>query len=137
MRRASYFLAGIILLQVVVAAEAERRLWLYFPDGDVPGWLVLLGYCYWPAVVGLLYLWCRADAKDRRVAMPPSTFVWVPLLFPVGIPYYYFRTYPARSATFHIGLAGIFTALCATALWLGHALAHEYYATWRNLPRAK
>ena len=115
MRRASFYLTGIIALQVVFAAEIEVRFWLYFPDVDVPGWDVPFGYCYWPAVVGLLYLWCRADAKDRRVALPLSTFVWVPLLFPLGVPYYYFRTYPARSAILHIGLSGIFIAICVTA----------------------
>jgi hypothetical protein len=137
MRRANFFLAGIVALQFGFAAEAEYEFWHYVPDGDVPEWLRFLGYCYCPAVVGLLYLWCRADAQGRRVRISVITSVLVPLLFPVSIPYYYLRTYPARSAFLHIGLAGAFIALCVAAFWLGHTLAFDYYAIWTNHPRTR
>ena len=112
--------------------------WKYFPDeGDNPNWLEWINHSYWIVVVGLLYFWCRADAEDRGVKIPVAISILEPLLFPVGVPSYYFRTYPARSAFLHIGMAGIFIALCVAAIWLGHTLAYDYYAIWTNHPRMK
>jgi hypothetical protein len=132
MRRASFILVGIVALQFCIAALAERQFWRYFPDGDIPKWVELLGPCNWVAIVGLLYLWCRADAKDRRVTIPVATSILVPLLFPIGVPYYYLRTYPARTAFQHIGMAVVFIACCIGVAWLGQKLVFDYIFIWTN-----
>ena len=138
MRRASFFLVGIIAAQFGFAAFGEMQYWKYFPDdGDNPNWLEWINHSDWIVVLGLLYFWCRGDAKDRRVTIPVAISILVPLLFPVGVPYYYFRTYPARSALLHIGFAILFLTACVGAFWLGHRLAFDYYAIWTNHPRTK
>jgi hypothetical protein len=137
LRRASLFLVGIIAVQFGFAAMDEAQHWLYFPDGDIPTWQQLLGHCYWVAVVGLLYLWCREDAKDRVVTPPFAISILVPVLFPIGVPYYYWPTYPSRSAFLHVGLAVLFLAACAAAFWLGRRLVFDYYAIWTNHPHTR
>jgi hypothetical protein len=139
MRRANLFLAGIIAQQFGFAALAEAQFWHYFPDGDIPEWVQVISkwYWYWVVLVALLYFWCKADAKDRQVVIPVTTSVLVPLLFPIGIPYYFLRTYSTRPAILHIGWAVIFVASCVAAFWLGHMLTFDYYAIWTNHPRTK
>jgi hypothetical protein len=135
MRRSSFFLAGIMMCQFGFAALGEVRYWLWFPEGDIPKWYQVAMKCYWLSVVGLLYFWCRADAKGRQLAITVTTSILVPLLFPIGVPFYYLRTYPTRSALIHIGLAVIFVALCVAAFWLGRTLMFDYYAIWTNHPK--
>jgi hypothetical protein len=135
MRRASFFLVGIVASQFGIAALARRQYWRYFPEGDAPKWVEFLGPCHWVAVVGLLYLWCKADAKDRRVRIPVATSILVPLFFPIGVPYYYLRTYPTRTAFQHIGMAVVFTACCIGAILLGQKLVEDYIFIWTNHQR--
>jgi hypothetical protein len=79
MRCASYFLVGIIALQVGFAAFGEMQYWKYFPDeGDNPNWLEWINRSYWIVVVGLLYFWCRADAKNRGVTIHVAISILVP-----------------------------------------------------------
>jgi hypothetical protein len=84
--------------------------------------------------VAWLYVWLKSDAGDRRIPLSLGTSMLVPLLFPIGIPYYYFRTYTTRTAILRIGLATLFAAACIAAVWLGSTLAFNYYAIWTNQP---
>jgi hypothetical protein len=124
--RTGVFLGGILGLQFGVGAFAVAERWLYFPDGDVPISAGAVNVIYWIGIVGLLYGWCRADAKCRQLAIPAIEFLLVPLLFPVGIPYYYLHTYPLRAALLHIGGAAVFVLSCVAAFWLGLTLPRSY-----------
>jgi hypothetical protein len=124
MRRARIYLAGILILHIGYIALHEVRYWNNFPDGDmdkVPG-----PAAYWVPLLILLYLWCRADAKDRNVDFPLLSSVLVPLFFPIGVPYYFLRTYDLRRAVLHIGLAAIFAAACFAVAKLTFMLAFYY-----------
>jgi hypothetical protein len=109
-RRAHIYLAAILFLHIGYTAFYEVRFESNFPDGDinrVPG-----PATYWVPLLIFLYLWCKADAKDRHVDLPFFQSVLVPLLFPVGVPYYFVRTYGHRRGLLRIGLAVIFAAAC-------------------------
>src|SRR5215831_3514970 len=100
MRHAHVYLIAILLLHIVVAVLYEAYFWLYVPDGiglAEAAWM-RSPTIYWAGLVVLLYIWCRVDAKDRRVTLPPGAVILVPLLFPIGVPYYYWRTYARRAA---------------------------------------
>src|SRR5687767_3107743 len=120
MRRSHIFLALIVVLHAVWAARKQAEIWLYWPDGDLSKLLSSVFYCV-PLLI-LLYMWCKADSGERRIDLPTWASLVVPATFPVGIPYYYFRTYPLRSALVHIGLAAFFGVICAAAMWLGDRL---------------
>ncbi len=110
MKRAHIYLASILLLHVGYITLYEVQFWNNFPDGDwdkVPG-----PATYWLPLLMLLHLWCKADAKDRHVDLQFFPSVLVALLFPIGVPYYFLRTYPRRLALLHIGLAVMFAAAC-------------------------
>src|SRR3954452_7262236 len=95
-RHQHVYLAAILLLQIGYAIFCQVQFWNTFPDGDMNQ--VPDGTGYWIAWVIFLYLWCRADAKVRQVGLPLVASVLVPLFFPLGVPYYFLRTYPRRSA---------------------------------------
>ena len=137
MRSASLFLAGIIAWQFGFAALSEAQHWLYFPDASIPLGLQIISKCYWLGIVGFIYCWCRADAKSRHLVIPVATSLFVPLLFPLGVPYYYLHTYPTRRAFAHIGMFLIFVASCVVVLWAGHMVAFDYYAIWTNHPASR
>jgi hypothetical protein len=130
MRRSHVYLALIVLLHVAWAARKQAETWLYWPDGDMSKMLGS-GFYLAPLLV-LIYMWRRSDSKEREVRLSLVPSVLVPALFPVGIPYYFFRTYSLRPALAHVGLAVLFAAICFAALWLGDRLSFNYYAVWTN-----
>jgi F0F1-type ATP synthase assembly protein I len=124
MRRAHIYLASILLLHIGYVLLYAVQFWSNVPDGDmdkVPG-----PATYWIPLLILLYFWCKADAKDRHVNLPLLPSVLVPLLFPIGVPYYFLRTYARRRALLHIGLAVIFAAACLAVAKLTYMLAFYY-----------
>ena len=124
MRRAHIYLISILLLHIGYAVLYQVQFSNNFPDGDmdkVPG-----PATYWIPLLILLYLWCAADAKDRHVDLPVLRSVLVPLLFPIGVPYYFLRTYARRRALLHIGLAVIFAAACLAVAKVTSMLAFYY-----------
>jgi len=84
------------------------------------------GTGYWISWVIFVYLWCRADAKDRQVGLPLLASVLVPLLFPLGVPYYFLRTYPRRRAWLHIGMALLFAVACVAVARITAGIAFYY-----------
>ena len=58
----------------------------------------------------LLFSWCKADAAHRHIVPPPAAALLVGIFALVGIPYYFFRAFPA-------GRAAIYSA-CAFAIFL-------------------
>lgn len=131
MRHAHLYLAAILLLHAGVAALDEAYFWLYIPDGEglVEAAWMRSPAIYWVPLIVLLSVWCRVDAKNRRVKPPLGAVLVVPLLFPIGVPYYYWRTYPRHAAFVHIGLFVIFAAACVAALWIGRRIAFQYFLT--------
>jgi hypothetical protein len=62
----------------------------------------------------LLFAWCKADAASRSIRPPRGAPILVALVAPIGVPYYFFRTRPGRTALRDIGKAVIFFGiLCA------------------------
>ena len=123
-RHQHVYLAAILLLQIGYAIFYQVQFWNTFPDGDMNQ--VPDGTGYWIAWVIFLYLWCRADAKDRQVGLPLLASVLVPLFFPLGVPYYFLRTYPRRSAWLHIGLALLFAVACVAVGRITARIAFYY-----------
>jgi hypothetical protein len=140
MKRAHICLVAIVALHIVYPALWAARFWLYplgevldggeAPVADVPVGIRLIDIrSYWLALLVLLFLWCRADATDRRIQIPSAVSVLVSLLFPIGVPYYFFRTYPLNRALVHIGWAVAFVVICiGTTLLLGMP-ALRYFET--------
>ena len=118
------YLAAILLLQIGYAIYYQVRFWNNFPDGDMDP--VPDGTGYWIGLVILLYLWCRADAKVRQVNLSFLLSVLVPLLFPVGGPYYFLRAYSRRRAWLHIGLAILFAIGCVSVATMTGQVAFYY-----------
>ena len=40
--------------------------------------------------------WVKADAAERRVKIPSGAALLVPFVSVIGIPYFFFRTYPIK-----------------------------------------
>jgi hypothetical protein len=118
------YLAAIVLLHIGYAIFYQVRFWNNFPDGDMNQ--VPDGTGYLIALVILLYLWFRADARYRKVDPPLILSVLVPLLFPVGVPYYFLRTYSRRRALLHIGLAVAFALACLSVANITGLMAFYY-----------
>jgi hypothetical protein len=119
-RRAHIYLASILVLHIGYIVLYAVQFWSNLPDEDmdkVPGPVT-----YWAPLLILLYLWCKADAKDRHVDLPFFHALLVSLLFPIGVPYYFLRTYSRRRALLHIGLAVIFAGACLAAAKLSYML---------------
>jgi hypothetical protein len=75
----------------------------------------------------LIYMWCRAEALERRVVVPSGYTMFASIFAPLGIPVYFLRTRkPVKSAlvsivksfSFYIG-AFLLLAVIETAI---HAL---------------
>jgi hypothetical protein len=130
MRRSYVYLALIVVLHVAWAAQKQAEAWLSWPDGDMSR--MLGSSFYFAPLLVLIHMWRRSDSKERDVSLSLVPAVLVPAIFPVGIPYYFFRTYPFRPALAHFGLAVLFAAICFAALWLGDILVFNYYAVWTN-----
>jgi len=50
----------------------------------------------------LAALWCKFDAKDRKVTLPTWNVVLIVFLAIVGLPTYFFRTMSLRTATLRL-----------------------------------
>lgn len=137
MKRSHIFLVGILFLFFGVGVLGVMEFWHYL---DLPPstWYQVIAnpVVFWMCLMGLLYSWIKADANDRSIPLSLGTSILVPLLFPIGIPYYYLRTYATRSALLHIGLAVLFVGACIATARLGAELTFEYYAVWTN-PRTQ
>ena len=59
----------------------------------------LVAMVMWFSLAMLLFMWCKADISERNIEGPAGATVLVGLLAPVGVPYYFFRALPRRSAT--------------------------------------
>ncbi len=46
----------------------------------------------------LLFVWCKAHAESRSIQPPAGAPLLVGLVAVIGVPYYFFRTMPWRSA---------------------------------------
>ena len=129
MRRAHIYLLAILLLHAGVAAVDEAYWWLYAPDGEgiaEAAWMIS-PVIYWVPLVVLLFVWCIVDARNRHVKRPLGAAILVALVFPVGVPYYYWRTYARRAAVVHIGLFVIFAVACFATLRFARMIAGFYF----------
>jgi len=60
----------------------------------------------------LLFSWCKADAHLRGINPPRGAPMLVGLFAIIGVPYYYFRTRPWRTALWHcVKAAGFILAI--------------------------
>lgn len=129
MKHSDVYLVAIALLHACVTALDESYFWLHAPDGaglETAGWM-RSPFLYWVPLVVLLCVWCLVNARSRAVRMPFWKALLVALLFPIGVPYYYWTTYPRASAIAHLGLFASFLGICFAALWGGRKLAHYYF----------
>ncbi len=78
----------------------------------------------------LAALWCKLDAKDRRVTLPPWNVVLIVLLVFVGLPTYFFRTMSFRAAALRSLKAGGFFLLILVLA----AVCSEIVSTFTNRP---
>jgi hypothetical protein len=131
-KRAHFFLIAILLHQFVVAALYEAYVWIYFPGAGGRGEWMKSPIIYWVPLLGFLFLWLKADVNERRIGLSPWASITVPVFFPIGVPYYFLRTYPLRAAASRIGLAFVFAAICVVAIRLGSLFVHNYFAVWTN-----
>ena len=69
-------------------------------------------------LAGLLFAWCKADAASRGVRPPAGAPLLVALFALIGVPYYFFRTRPWRTALLDTGRALGFLAI-TYALYYG------------------
>ncbi|MGO4223676.1 hypothetical protein AB4Y64_17715 [Lysobacter sp. TAF61] len=75
----------------------------------------------------LLFAWCKAHASERGVPAPTGAPLLVALLAPVGLPYYFFRSFTWRRAS--VGLAKallVFMGCCVLyvgGMYVGSRLA--------------
>ena len=124
------YLVLIVVLCFGWGARKHAEMWLIWPDGDFR-MEAGLAYFFGPLAL-LLFLWCRADAKARRVKLSFAESIMIPLLFPIGVPYYFFRSHDVRPAFVHVALAVAFAGVCIGAMWLGARTMFQYYAVWAN-----
>src|SRR6478735_7684478 len=132
MRRAHLYLIAILVHHLVAAILYETYFWCCFPDGGGRGEWLTSPATYWVPLLILLYLWLRADLKDRNIGLPTWTSVLAPIFFPLGVPYYFLRTYPLRAGASRIALAILFVGVCVCISLLGFRLTFKYYAVWTN-----
>ena len=78
----SFFVAGLVEPFVAVAGEPLSA-------GAVVHSFVIAVLCY---------SWCQADASVRGITLPSGSALIAGLLPPVGVPLYFFRSRPWRTA---------------------------------------
>ena len=127
MKRGHTYLAAIVVLTIGYVVLHQVRFWQAFPDRSFER--IPAPALYWIPLLILLYLWCRSDAKERRIDLPIATSILVPLFFPIGIPYYFFHTYDTRRALLRIASAAIFSIGCIIAAMLASRLTENYMLT--------
>ena len=132
MKHGHLYLCAIILLHAICTALSQAWFWNYAPDGGPGGDWMISPAIYWIPLFCLIFIWCRVDSNQRKVRLPFGGSMLVTLLFPIGVPYYFFRTYSRRLALIRTGQFFVFVAACVAALWLGNELTHRYYAVWTN-----
>ena len=75
----------------------------------------------------LLFAWCKEHATARGIKPPTGAAVLCALIAPIGLPYYFFRSYPWRRALRSLGKALLILLLCiflyAGGLYVGSLLA--------------
>ena len=71
----------------------------------------------------LLYLWCKTDARNRGIEVPPGASLLVGMLSPIGVPYYYFRILSVRNALLHLIFAACYLEFLNVSVTLGWNLA--------------
>ena len=131
MRHAHLYLIAIVLLHIAGTAIHEAYFWLYAPDGQElsqAAWMIS-PLKYWIPLLPLVCVWCLVDAKDRQIKLPFWVAMVVALTFPIGVPAYYWRTYPRRAAYRQLGLFAAFVCVCLAALWVGRKLT-DFYFIW-------
>lgn len=60
----------------------------------------------------LLFAWCKAHASSRGVKPPTGAAVLSAVVPPIGLPYYFFRSYAWRRALLSLGKALLIFLLC-------------------------
>ena len=117
-RRPHIYLLALLLLAVANGVIAQV---LYEnPSGEsIANALFLL-----PSAVSL-YLWCKADARWRNVAVPSGASVLVPMVALIGVPYYFFRTYTFARALLHTAFAVTFAIALSSAIWVGKTIVYH------------
>ena len=75
----------------------------------------------------LLFAWCKAHAASRGIKPPTGAAVLSALIPPIGLPYYFFRSYPWRRALLSLGKALLIFLLCvilyAGGMYVGSLIA--------------
>jgi apolipoprotein N-acyltransferase len=87
-----YVVYGALLPHIARGAENLRAAQL------------LLGF---PTAIALFW-WCKLDATERGIVSPSAAPLLVGALAPFGVPYYFLRTMPLRSALLAIIRAVLF-----------------------------
>jgi len=77
-------------------------------------------------MVIFLFLWFKADARERQAAVPAGSAILVPLLAVVGVPYYLVRTRRLPVALLHIVLALIVFLACNLAYYGGEQTVYAW-----------
>ncbi len=132
MKRSHIWLATILLFHAWYGALQQVWFWNYAPDGDGEGLWMVNPFTYWVPLFSLLFLWYRADSKARALQFSLRASLLASILFPIGVPYYFSRTYSRRGALLHTGLLLVFAATCFVVGRLGNTVAFQYYAVWTN-----
>lgn len=132
MRITHFYLVAILLLHLIVGILGQVYFWNYVPDGGPGGDWMTSPAIYWPPLLALICLWLHADAKHRHAMLPAWLLIGAPIVFPIGIPFYYFRSSELPIAFSRLGLFLLFACSCLAALWIGSKLAFNYYAVWTN-----
>ena len=75
----------------------------------------------------LLFAWCKAHASTRGISPPTGAPLFVALLAPAGLIYYFFRAFPWRPALTSLGKSLLVFLACgalyAGGLFVGSQLA--------------
>ena len=71
----------------------------------------------------LCYGWCKADAAERGIALPPGSAVLAGIVPPLGLPLYFFRSKPKRAALI-ASVRAVFGLVVMLALFVsGYAIS--------------
>jgi len=97
-RKILLFLLGLYAVTGVLVPHMTRS-----PD-DIRAVSVLLAF---PTAIAL-FAWCKLNAAERHIVPPAAAPLLVGALAPIGIPFYFLRTLPFRSALLAIGKAALF-----------------------------
>src|SRR5690348_2679750 len=103
-------LLAIVLIGFVYGVAWEVRFWNYMPDGGPGGDWMVSPLLYWPPILILIFVWLREDAKRQAVRIPTWLSLAAPMIFPIGLPYYFFRTSPVRRGFIRLAMFLLFVA---------------------------